>query len=84
MKKIKTMVYLDRDCKKKALELKNITHKSLSFLVEEGLEAVILKYEMKPKTLKEAVKMSYGAIPGIKNLRETLNKDFETRAKRTK
>ncbi|OGF50383.1 MAG: hypothetical protein A2231_02495 [Candidatus Firestonebacteria bacterium RIFOXYA2_FULL_40_8] len=82
MKKIKTMVYLDRDCKKKALELKNITHKSLSFLVEEGLEAVILKYSLKPKTMKEAIKTSYGSIPSIKNMRDELNKDFEKRAER--
>lgn len=84
MKKVKTMVYMDRDCKNRALELKNITHKSLSVLVEEGLEAVILKYSMKPGTMKEAINNSYGAIPNIKNMRAEFNKDSLNRVKRLK
>lgn len=82
MKKIKTMVYIDADNKKKVLELKNIIHKSLSSLVDEGLESVILKYSMKPMTLKESISSTYGSSTTIKNMRDESNKDFKKRAER--
>jgi|GEM_PF-6990636 len=80
MKKIKTMVYIDADHKKRALALKDITHKSLSSLVDEGLKAVFIKYTNTPKTLKESVASTYGASNTIEYTRNEFNKDFEKRA----
>ncbi len=82
MKKIKTMVYINADYKKRALALRSIAHKSMSSLVDEGLEAVFMKYTNTPKTIKEAVASTYGASNTIEFTRDEFNKDFEKREKK--
>ena len=84
--KVKTLINIEREKKREVEELKKITGKSISRLVEEGIDCVIAKYTNKPKTFEEALDRTFGIAKNIKieNIREKLNKELEERVNKIK
>ena len=81
--KIKMLNYIDES---KRNAIKNIARdkgKTMSSLVEEGMDAVINKYSGAPRTLREALDRTYGLCEGkkIRNIRDEMNKNLLKRSR---
>lgn len=82
--KIKMLTYINEEKKRKAEEIKYMTGKSISELVEEGIDCIIVKYTKFPKTFDEALHRIAGIEKKnykIENIRERINKNFMNRSK---
>lgn len=82
--KVKTLVCIERIKKREVEELKKMTGKSVSKLIEEGIDCVIAKYKIKPKTLDEALDRTYGIGKELKivNVREKLNNEYKGKVRK--
>ncbi|MFH1823655.1 MAG: hypothetical protein ABH873_00295 [Candidatus Firestonebacteria bacterium] len=82
--KAQMLVYVDIKKKHEVEEIKKETGKSITELVEEGIESVIERYKNKPKTFEEALNRiaGLGKKYEIKNTRDELNKSFKRRLQR--
>lgn len=83
------MSYIEKERKESAWDIRHKTGRSISDLIEEGLDYIIAKYNKTPKTIEEALTRLSGfgkkndiKIKEMKNVRERLNRDLRERIKR--